>query len=203
LSYSDEDTAQLQKLVARSNRGDAEARAALLSAAYDRLRRLSRKMFRGFPKLRQWEETDDVWQGAALRLDKALQSCPPGDVAEFFGLAARQIRWQLLDLARRHAGQLEPSQGLRNQNSEGSTLDAREPASDTNDPQLIDRWTEFHRQVEQLPDDQRQVADLLYYAGLKQEDAARLLQVSVRTVKSRWQAARLALYDALAGQLPI
>ena len=44
--------------------------------------------------------------------------------------------------------------------------------------------------------------DLLYYQGLTQAEAAEVLGVSERTVKRRWQAARLALHDALGGEIP-
>jgi len=48
--------------------------------------------------------------------------------------------------------------------------------------------------VDELPDDLREVIDLLHYEGLKQEDAAALLGISVRQVKRRWQKAKLELH---------
>ncbi|MBL8798147.1 MAG: helix-turn-helix domain-containing protein, partial [Planctomycetia bacterium] len=44
--------------------------------------------------------------------------------------------------------------------------------------------------------------DLLFYQGLSQAEAAALLNVSERTVKRRWQSARLQLHDALGGEFP-
>jgi DNA-directed RNA polymerase specialized sigma24 family protein len=44
--------------------------------------------------------------------------------------------------------------------------------------------------------------DLLFYQGLQQAEAAAVLGVSERTVKRRWQSARLALHEALGGRLP-
>ena len=63
-------------------------------------------------------------------------------------------------------------------------------------------WAEFHRQAELLPDEEREVFDLLWYQGLSQSEASELLQVSERTVKRRWQSARLYLHNALHGELP-
>jgi DNA-directed RNA polymerase specialized sigma24 family protein len=40
--------------------------------------------------------------------------------------------------------------------------------------------------VARLPDKLRAVFDLLWYQGLTQAEAAALLGVAVRTVKSRW-----------------
>jgi DNA-directed RNA polymerase specialized sigma24 family protein len=38
---------------------------------------------------------------------------------------------------------------------------------------------------------------LLWYQELTQEDAAKLLDISVRTVKRRWQSARIKLFETL------
>ncbi len=96
-----------------------------MTVAYDRLRQLARNLLRGFPVLRAWEETDDVWQSAAVRFDKALKSRPPGTVVEFFSLAARQIRWQLLDFARTYSGAPLPGSMVRPSNE--STLGRGDP----------------------------------------------------------------------------
>ena len=63
-------------------------------------------------------------------------------------------------------------------------------------------WTEFHRQIDRLPDEEREIFDLLWYQGLSQAEAASLLKVSERTVKRRWQSACLKLHRALGGELP-
>ena len=46
------------------------------------------------------------------------------------------------------------------------------------------------------------VFSLLWYQGLTQAEAAEALETSERTIKRRWQSARLKLYDALHGELP-
>jgi RNA polymerase sigma-70 factor (ECF subfamily) len=63
-------------------------------------------------------------------------------------------------------------------------------------------WTEFHRQIDQLPDEGRETFDLLWYQGLSRAEAAALLKVSERTLKRRWQSARLKLHQAMGGELP-
>jgi RNA polymerase sigma factor (sigma-70 family) len=72
----------------------------------------------------------------------------------------------------------------------------------TNEPGQLALWGEFHEKVEALPEEERQVVDLLWYQGLTQAEAGVVLKVSERTVKRRWQEARLHLYDALHGELP-
>ena len=54
----------------------------------------------------------------------------------------------------------------------------------------------------QLPDEEREVFDLIFYQELSQADAAELLDVSVRTVKRRWRSAKLLLHDVMDGELP-
>src|SRR5262249_56346137 len=63
----------------------------------------ARRMLRRFPAVHRWEQTDDVLQNAQLRLLRALQAVTPDSTRAFFGLAAEQIRRELLDLARRYA----------------------------------------------------------------------------------------------------
>ena len=71
------------------------------------------------------------------------------------------------------------------------------------DPGRLAIWSEFHRQVEALPDEEQAVFDLLWYQGLSQAAAAAVLGVNERTVKRRWQSARVKLHDALEGEAPL
>jgi RNA polymerase sigma-70 factor (ECF subfamily) len=61
------------------------------------------------------------------------------------------------------------------------------------EPEDLAQWTQFHTLVESLPEDEREVFNLLFYEALTQEEAAQLLGVNVRTIKRRWQSARLKL----------
>ena len=70
------------------------------------------------------------------------------------------------------------------------------------DPANLAIWTEFHARVEQLPDEERAVFDLLWYQELSRPETARLLGISERTVKRRWASARLRLHKVLGGTLP-
>lgn len=60
-------------------------------------------------------------------------------------------------------------------------------------------WSEFHETVNNLPDEQKEVVNLLFYEGMSQEEAAIVLGVSLRTLKRRWQEAKLALHEELRG----
>ena len=187
---------QLQAWIARMNAGDNAAKNELLRYAYERLRNLARKMLRqDFPRLKNWEETDDVLQNAALRLDRALGVVPVASAAEFFRLAATAIRRELLDLARHHQPGREAAAGSASPlaESSGSSPSAADPSDSTYEPSRLQAWTEFHKQVEALPEEEREVVDLLWYEGLEQSEAAAFLGVPRATVQRRWLKARLRL----------
>jgi RNA polymerase sigma-70 factor (ECF subfamily) len=200
-------TVQLQRCLDRLNAGEAQGRADLLSCACDRLERLTRKMLKDYRGVKRWEETGDVLQNALLRLHRALQQIQPPTLRDFFRLAALQVRRELLDLARHYQGPQGQgahhiSQPQHAPGVSGPAAPLHDPADLTTEPSRLALWTEFHRHVDQLPEEEREVFDLLWYQGLTQIEAAQVLGVSDRTVKSRWRAARLRLHEALGGQLP-
>jgi len=185
--------------------GDDQARKELLNCACQRLTHLTRKMLKGFGRVKRWEQTDDVVQNALLRLYRSLAEVQPAGAVEFYRLAAVNIRRELLDLAKHYYG----PRGLgANYASiaKGPDQSQAEPAFDQpaagDDPGRLAAWTAFHAQVEQLPAEEKEVFDLLWYQELSQAEAAALLQVSERTIKRRWAAARLRLHESLGGQLP-
>ena len=113
---------QLQLLIDKALGDDEAARNALLDHACDRLLRLTRKMFHARQDLRRWEQTDDVYQNAMLRLHRALADVRPETVRHFFNLAALMIRRTLLDLAKHHLG---PNGQGANHHTDGQPADER------------------------------------------------------------------------------
>lgn len=187
---------QLQNLIDCGLNGDAAAHDALLHHACDRLLRLTRKMFHGYPNLRRWEQTDDVFQNSMLRLHRAMAGVRVESVRHFFNLAAVQVRRELLDLAKHHFG---PHGIGANHHTDGQPADEAGGSLHGKDDEPNDpaKWTEFHQHVEALPDEEKEVVNLLWYEGLTQEETAKVLGVALRTVKRRWHSARLKLYEVL------
>jgi hypothetical protein len=137
----------LQAWIARMNAGDNAAKNELLRYAYERLRGLARTMLRqDFPRLKNWEETDDVLQNAALRLDRALRVVPVASAAAFFRLAASAIRRELLDLARHYQPGRKAAVGSASPLAESSSSppSAADPSDSTYEPSRLQAWTEFH-----------------------------------------------------------
>ncbi len=177
--------ARLQELLDQLREGRASARNPLLEHSLKRCRLLARRMFHRQKDLRAISETDDVVQQAIVRLYRALSQVKPPTVRDYFGLAARQIRWVLQDLARKMATGKAVRYGME-----------ADPIDHDGGPTDLLEWSEFHERVERLPEEEREVFDLLVYQGLAQADAAVLLGISVRSIKRRWQRARLLLSDS-------
>jgi RNA polymerase sigma-70 factor (ECF subfamily) len=197
-------TAYVATCLERLRDGDAAALNQLIARTSARLQRLAAKMFAGFPRLQRWEAADDVFQNATMRLCRALNAKVPESPCAYYRLASMQIRRELIDLARHYFGpqgsasQYE-STAPADSDAGSSALAAIEASTDTQNPGRLAEWTEFHRAVEFLPEAERDVFEMIWYQGLKQEEIADLLGIDVRTVQRRWRHARIQLHDHLQG----
>jgi RNA polymerase sigma factor (sigma-70 family) len=192
---------QIQGWIERLKAGDQSARDALIGAAGERLRLLAHRMLRSFPRVSRWEQTDDVMQNALMRLYRTMKDIPPQTVTDFLRLAALNIRRELLDLSKHYYG--PQGLGAHHDTIGPDEVKAPDPAGAVSlNPSHLALWSEFHQQISELPDEERAVFDLLWYQGLTQAEAADLLGVNERTIKRRWQSARLKLHDALHGEVP-
>lgn len=197
-------TAELFNRLDRLRAGDPAAQAAVIDHACDRLRRLTRKMLRGYERLRRWEQTDDVLQDAMIRLHRSLADVKPASPRQFYGLAATQIRRTLIDLVRHHYGPEGPGANHHTDGTETRENGGRvgQQGDPLGEPESLLEWADFHEATERLSDEEREVFNLLWYDGLTQVEAAEVLGVTERTVRRRWYDARLSLQEALDGQIP-
>jgi RNA polymerase sigma factor (sigma-70 family) len=199
---TEDQSCQLQLLLDRIQAGDRQASAELVNRAYDRLQRLTRKIFhQTFRHLANTTETASILDQAALELLAELQQqeISPADPQTFFRAGARAIRNVLRrkDYLRRERGH-ETIQG--GDTHDGPGLD---PAAGEADPSAAAMWAEFHVKVEQqLPDDLLRVVDLHFYNGLTQAEIAFLMGISQPQVSRLVNRARLRLADWLPGDLP-
>ncbi len=189
---------ELQTLLDRLSRGDESARGELLARAYQRLRRIAAAMFhRDFSGLRNRHDLESVVDETWARLMRALETARPPTVEDFLRLVAHKVRQVLLDMAgRQKRDDLRQRDGLL----EASVAPARvEPCDTTFEPGRLALLTEFHRQVANLPHDQRTVFDLHYYTDLPQSEIARVLGLHPRKVSYLWVAATERLAQWLDG----
>jgi RNA polymerase sigma factor (sigma-70 family) len=191
-------TTEAGDLLDRLRAGDPSARDSLIVLAEGRFLALAHAMLRRYPHVRRWEETDDVLQAALIRLHRSLADVQPEDVHHFDNLAATQIRRELIDLARSYQG---PEGVGANHHTDGIDPGVR-LAQVADGPETLGEWTAFHEAVDRLPEDERQIMDLLWYRGLSHAQAAEALGVATKTVQRRWASARLMIRDALHGEPP-
>ena len=205
------ETGRIHAWLQRLQSGDQAAFNELVLHFERRLRALTQRMIRDYPLVHRYEQSDDVFQRAVLRLCRALKAVSPASTRDLLRLSAVQVRRELLNLARFHRARPQVLQ-LEGENRgawaagekahSATALTALSSTACDDDPHVLDQWTEFHEQVGRLPDAEREVFELIWYQGMTQQQVARILHVCVRTVRKRWNAARLAVHDALDGRLP-
>jgi len=194
---------RIGSLIHDVNQGCPDARQQLLIVTSDRLERLTRSMKKDFPSVSRWEETGDVFQNAMIRLNQALTKVEINDVRHFLRLAALHIRRELIDLCRKHNRRNKLHQTQQpNTNEDSGASPLNEGFEVTNDPQRVAQWGEFHATIEALPDDQKEIVELLWYHGLSQTAAAEVMGLTIKQVRGLWRSARLQLHEALGGQGP-
>lgn len=182
---------QTKDLLRLLRENDQGVRNELLTRTLGRLRSLAGRMFHVHPELFPYNDTDEVLQRSMIRLNRALQSVPPENTRAFFGLAGRQIRWVLKDMAQELARRFRHLE-------EGPDSFDEIPSPFEDQPQSILEWQEFHEAIDELAAPFQEIFDLIFYQGMNQEVAAEFLNISVRTVRRRWLQARLQLQAALS-----
>ncbi len=196
-------TTIIEGLLDRLAEGDESARDDLIKHSMDRLQRMARKMLRDNPAVRRWNETDDVLQNALVRLHRALETVRPESKNRFVGLAATQIRRELIDLWRHHYG---PQGDGAHHASDPGQADSQGGASPLYDQGVVDTtdgelpredMERFHVAVGELPDDLREVFEKSFYLNMTQDEIAKEVGVSTKTIKRRWQKAKYQLEELL------
>lgn len=191
----------LTELLTRLRQGDVAAREELADRMYARVVDLSRHILRtGSAHVQRWEQTEDLAHSAWFRIqraieDKELQFESP---SQLLRLAARHIRFEIIGMHRRYKtrGSKHHTQAFNTDSNDASEAN-NFVANETADPQKAIAWAEFHEAVEQLPEEQKEIVELLWYQGLDQEAVACLIGISLRQVKRRWRDAKLSLSSFL------
>lgn len=168
----------------------------LLERAVGRLRLLcTRFLYKSYPRLTRPPvnlEADELLGGVVAGLLTALRKTRPPTVRRFFALANQHIRWQLNDLARRlderpaAAALAETAVAPPPSTAFGLSPDGR-------------RMLEA---IEGLPEDEREVFELVGIQGLTHAEVAMVVGASTKTVQRRLNRARLLLAERLADLRP-
>jgi RNA polymerase sigma-70 factor (ECF subfamily) len=198
------DTAQFPRLFTAFAHGDLSARERIVEACSERLRHLTHKILQTYPGVRRYDDTDDVFQGAIMRLHRALgQMALAGETPRsLMALGAVQIHRELVDLARRYTqhASYQANHGTNVSDVDDGPRHFVDAAVAAEDP--LDRWERFHTAVEQLPPEQKEAFRLVWYFGVDQKTIAAVMGCSERSVKNYWRQAREAVKAALDGERP-
>lgn len=169
----------------------------LLARAVDRLRQLCATILhRRYPRLTHPPlnlETDELVGGVVAGLITALQKVRPQTVRQFFALANQHMRWQLNDLARL----LDERPRLVAVSESGIVT-----PPDSSDSCLSQDARRMLQAIDGLPEEDREVFELVRIQGLTHVEVAAVVGVSVKTVQRRLNRARLLLAEQLADLRP-
>jgi RNA polymerase sigma factor (sigma-70 family) len=164
---------------------------ALLDRSVRRLQVLcANLLYRGYPRLMQPPvnlQPDELLSAVVERLLKALRAARPQTVREFFALANQHMRWELNDLARR----------LDSQPAAGELYEGIVPSPPSSVSRLTPDGLRMLQAIDDLPEEVREVFDLVRIQGMTQVEAAEVLEVSNKTVQRRLNRALLILSEAL------
>jgi RNA polymerase sigma factor (TIGR02999 family) len=170
------------------SRGDPAALEGLMPFVFEDLRQMARRYFAR-------ETPGHTLQPTALVNELFLRLQGQRDIQwqnreQFFAVAALLMRRILLDYAKgRHT----------QKRGEGMVMVPLEKAFNLAQAQDLDleALDEALSRLALLDPRQARIVELRFFTGLKHEEVAELLNVSVTTVKREWNSARLWLYREL------
>jgi len=167
---------------------DATHHPELIRAVYEELRRLA-SSYLGTDRARHTLQPTAIVHEAFLRLSKSadleIQSR-----THFFRIAAKSMRHVLSDYAR--AKNTEKRGGEWNR----VTLSGIGTSGNALDYDAADIHNAL-KSLEDLSKRQAEIVELRFFGGLKVEEIADLLDVSDRTIRNEWRAARAWLRSEL------
>ena len=160
---------------------------ALVDALYRELRRVAARHM-------QQERLDHTLQPTALVHEAYLRLARDAgggwkDHAHFVRSAARAMRQVLVDHARRR------NRDKRGGNVRRVSFDSSASLLSDEQPPVLLALDDALTELDRLDPRQAAVVELLYFVGLDQQEAARSLGVSPRTVSREWRLARNWLRD--------
>ena len=169
---------------------------ALLERAVNRLHLLCAGMlYRKYPRLARPPlnlQSTELLSAVVERMLKAMRNVRPGTVRQFFQIASQHMRWELNDVAR-HLD--ESAQAVELRDEVAAPPESSNSRISPSARRVLDA-------IGGLPDDEREVFDLIRIQGMTQAETAELLGVSIRTVQRRLANSILILTDTLADLCP-
>jgi RNA polymerase sigma factor (TIGR02999 family) len=179
---------EITRLLNGARAADQSDRERLATLVHTELRRIAAKMMAA-------ESTGHTLQPTALATDAYMGLVAQSDQnwrnrAHFFAVAARAMRHILVDHSRKkHA--------LKRGGAFDHLLDPDTLAANISDPETVLALDQALTRLAQKDPRQEQVVELRYFGGLTEEEIAEVWNLSPRTVKREWSAARAWLFAEL------
>jgi RNA polymerase sigma factor (TIGR02999 family) len=177
-------------LLSQLRDGQSEAAAKLMPIVYAELRRLASKLMNEERPEHTLQATELVHE-AFLKLVRGPDRDYEGR-AHLYRVAARAMRQILVDHARRRMAEVRGGEWVRRPFEDALSMAAQ------NSPQFL----ELHNALEELKTLDPLAAELvemLFFAGMKREQVARVRGLSERSLYNDWKFARAWLERRLGG----
>ncbi|MDX6611406.1 MAG: hypothetical protein QOD75_592 [Blastocatellia bacterium] len=191
---ADERQHDVTKILHDWSAGDADAPERLMPVVYDELRRLARSFL-------SRERGGHTLQPTALVNEAYLKLVDQTRVnwqnrAHFYGIASSMMRRVLIDHARAHATEKRGGTAIH------LSIDDLDVPTEQRAASLI-ALDEALQKLAQLDERKCKVVEMRFFGGLADEEIAKVLGVTTRTVLRDWKAARLLLYRELSQESAI
>lgn len=179
------------ELLSRWSEGDREAAERVMEHAYEELRSLAHRCFRG-------ERPDHTLQPTAVLHEVVIDLLERQGVAwqsraHFFGLAACMMRRALVDHARERAA--------RKRGGDVEKVPLMGDRPDLPRPRDLVALDDALKDLEEVDRRKALVVELRFFGGLTVDEVARCLGLSPRTVAREWRRARAHLYRQLSPEV--
>ncbi len=174
----------ITKLLVAWSEGDEDAYQKLVPLVYDELHRLAQRQMRRERPGQTLQPTALVHE-AFLRLAGA-ENLSWQNRSHFYAVSARMMRRILIDIARAKQNQKHGGGAMQVTMDEALAVSS-EPSVD------LLALDEALKRLAALNPRQVQVVEMRYFGGLKEEEIAEVLKVSLRTVQDDWRLAKLWL----------
>ena len=179
----------LTELIQQASQGNERAFRIIFDATYEELRRIARARLSKNQRATLLDTTALVHE-SYLRLAKARELTVT-DRAHFFRYAGQVMRSIVVDFARMKMA--ERRGGGAVDVTLNTQVDIAAPAGEEEVLRIHDALAELASIDSQLVE----IVEMRYYAGLTEREIADALQVTERTVRRRWEKARLLLAASL------
>jgi RNA polymerase sigma factor (TIGR02999 family) len=184
----------ITELLQASRSGDPDAKAQIFSALYEDLRKIARKHLHA----ERWHplQTTSLVNETFLKL-AGQQALPFSDRAHLLATASRAMRQILVDHARADLALKRGSRPTLLQIDQLSEAELIEPMEHARLLALDDAL----RKLAGFNERMAMVVEMRFFGGLEFQEMEAVLDVSARTLKRDWRAARAFLHDAMQNEL--